>query len=215
MSLLGRPRVLDDGKRREVCALISAGCNLEAAARYVNCSTATIRREAIRNEHFREELRAAEVRAQLDPLRAMRKAANTHWRAAAWLLERTNPRQFARQKTNAWDPRELHDVVNAIVERAGEEIAEPETRDRVCRQLLAAAYRASRSLDVVDRSRPRPRVNALDRPLTKDERELRVVMDELESAHQASIDLLRRDFQKPASNAGPHSPRVPAIVERS
>ena len=34
----GRPRTLDEGKQREVCALLSAGCSLAAAASYVDCA---------------------------------------------------------------------------------------------------------------------------------------------------------------------------------
>lgn len=201
MSLAGRPRVLDDGKRREICALISAGCGLEAAARYVSCSAATIRREALRNGHFRQELRAAELRAQLDPLRAMRQAANTHWRAAAWLLERTNPRQFARQKPDACAPKELHDVIDAVVEKAVEEIDDAETRDRVCRQLLATAYRATRALSAEERRRIDPRSGPFEMPLSGDERRLRKLLDEIELSHRQNAASAFKKNQNPAKSA--------------
>ena len=38
MPTTGRPRALDEVKRREVCALISAGCGVEGAARFVGCA---------------------------------------------------------------------------------------------------------------------------------------------------------------------------------
>src|SRR5438270_8837533 len=79
----GRPRALDDTKRREICALIAGGCGLREAARYVRCSTNTIRREADRNPEFHDQLRQSEAYAQLSPLRAMQQAVGTHWRAAA------------------------------------------------------------------------------------------------------------------------------------
>lgn len=44
-------------KRAEVCVLVSAGCGIERAARYVGCNPSTIRREAIRNRDFHEQLR--------------------------------------------------------------------------------------------------------------------------------------------------------------
>src|SRR5262245_29482786 len=94
----GRPRALDDVKRREVCALISAGCTFEAAARSIGCNAVTIRREAAGNREFKGELRRAELAAQSLPLQAMRKAAGTHWRAAAWLLERTQPQTFGLRR---------------------------------------------------------------------------------------------------------------------
>ena len=58
MAQVGRPRALDEVKRREVCrTLMAAGCGLEWASRYVGCSARTVRREALRNEDFHEPLR--------------------------------------------------------------------------------------------------------------------------------------------------------------
>src|SRR6476646_8849748 len=91
----GRPRVLDDAKRREICALIAGGCSLRDAASYVNCSVCTIRREAERNPDFLQQIRHSEKHARLSPLRAMQQAMGTHWRAAAWFLERAFPDRFA------------------------------------------------------------------------------------------------------------------------
>src|SRR4051812_24208195 len=87
----GRPLALDDAKRREICALVAGGCGLREAARYVRCNINTIRREAERNPEFDERLRNSETYAQLSPLRAMQHAVGTHWRAAAWMLERAFP----------------------------------------------------------------------------------------------------------------------------
>lgn len=92
----GRPRALDDAKRREVCALVSAGCGLELAARHVGCNSSTVRREARRNPDFRKQLRLARRECELAPLQAMHKACKRHWRAAAWLLERTRAERFAK-----------------------------------------------------------------------------------------------------------------------
>jgi hypothetical protein len=93
----GRPRKIDEAKRREICALIAVGCGIEAAARYVGCSAATVRRELDRDEDFRRAFASAELTCRIEPLRALRAAAATHWRAAAWLLERTHPERFARR----------------------------------------------------------------------------------------------------------------------
>jgi transposase-like protein len=57
----GRRRALDEVKRREVCALISAGSAIADAARYVGCAASTIHREAMRNPEFREHLRRANL----------------------------------------------------------------------------------------------------------------------------------------------------------
>src|SRR3972149_3390604 len=101
-----RPRALDELKRREICALVSAGCGIAEAARYVGCNPVTIRREAPRNAEFHEPLRNADLRAELSPLQALRQAAHTHWRAAAWFLERTQPDRFGRRNPDTVTPQD-------------------------------------------------------------------------------------------------------------
>jgi len=122
MSSPGRPRMLDEMNRREICALVSAGDSLAGAAQYVGCSVRTIRREAERNEQFGHKLREAELAARLAPLKAMRKATETHWRAAAWMLERTRPEQFG---PNALGPKELKTLARDLVRIVREEINDP------------------------------------------------------------------------------------------
>lgn len=110
----GRPRVLDDVKKREIAALLSTGYSLHSAARYVGCSPKTIRREMERDEEFNERLRKAKLAARLEPLRALRNKASTHWRAAAWLLERIDPEQFARYDQRLYRPEEVSDLLANI-----------------------------------------------------------------------------------------------------
>src|SRR3954453_13306013 len=92
----GRPAVLDDGKRREICALVAGGCGLREAAKYVRCSVATIKRECSRNSAFADQLRQSENYSQITPRRSMQHAAASDWRPAARLLERAFPDRFAR-----------------------------------------------------------------------------------------------------------------------
>jgi hypothetical protein len=112
----GRPRALDDVKQREVCALVAAGCSLAGAARYVDCTPKTIRREAKRDANFGDHLRKSQLAAQLEPLRALRGKATTHWRAAAWLLERVDPQQFARYDAKLLTPEEVGDLLTNVRE---------------------------------------------------------------------------------------------------
>ena len=137
MAKVGRPRALDDAKRREVCALVSAGCGIVRAAKYVGCNPSTIRREALRNVDFHDHLRQAELAAELEPLRLLRQKANTHWRAAAWLLERMNPQRFNKQDTMRLD----HDQVAVLFERFLDkivvEIPDEQLRARVYQRLGA------------------------------------------------------------------------------
>ncbi len=193
MSYIGRPRILNDFKRGQIAAIVGAGCGLAAAARYVGCSVDTIRREAIRNDHFRQELRASEVRGQLEPLQAMRRAASTHWRAAAWLLERTNPQQFDRRRTAASKPQELHQVIEAVIESAVEDIADDELRDRICRRLLAVANRSARTLNAVSRSRLDPYAETFDLPTTAERRSLDKLLAQLDKNRLSSLRSLKQE----------------------
>jgi IS30 family transposase len=153
MATVGRPRVLDEVKRREICALVSAGCGIEAAARYVGCAPTTIRRESLRNDDFYEALRQAELNSQLSPLRAMRRAAATHWRAAAWLLERTHPERFAKQDVKLLKPEHVEAIMTRVAETVAEEIPDSNARERIYRRLLAAAGNAMREVSAAERVR--------------------------------------------------------------
>jgi hypothetical protein len=131
----GRERILDDGKQREVCALVSAGCSLQAAASYVECATNTIRREAARNPDFGRRFREAQLQAQLRPLQAMRKAANSHWRAAAWMLERGDPDHFARRPAPAFRPKQAQALRHDIAAILEAEIDNPSLLRRIKKQI--------------------------------------------------------------------------------
>lgn len=135
----GRPRVLDEGKQREVCALVSAGCSLETAAEFVNCAPNTIRREIERDASFGARYREAKLGAQLSPLRMMRQAAASHWRAAAWLLERTGPDQFARQPPPAFRAKQARTLVDGVLAILGAEIDNPPLLNRLRKQIRQLA----------------------------------------------------------------------------
>lgn len=200
MSNAGRPHTLDDVKRGQVCALIAAGASLAAAARYVGCSTHTIRREGLRNEEFRKELRNAEVRAQLTPLQALQNAAKSHWRAAAWLLERTGPEKFDRRGAGVCKPAELHAVVDAVIESAVDDIEDDQLREHICRRLMVAAYKAMRSLTAVERSRLTMSKGPFD-TLTASEGDFEKLMAELERGRSIALRDLKRFDQNRANCA--------------
>jgi hypothetical protein len=199
MATPGRPRVLDDGKRRDVCTLVSAGCSMADAARYVGCSVSTIRRELVANDDFRQKLRGAEIAAQLDSLRAMRKASATHWRAAAWMLERTNPRRFAKASLQTLRAEDLFSVVNEVIESAADEIADEPTRHRVCRRLLAVAQSASRALSVADPTRCDAPV-AKSAPTTGDA-ELDALLEDVDRNERRARRILFTKNQNPRNSA--------------
>jgi hypothetical protein len=66
----GRPRKVDDARRRKICVLVSIGCDLRQAAYYAGCSYPTIRRETLRHPEFRHRLRQAmKMKAEINTLR--------------------------------------------------------------------------------------------------------------------------------------------------
>ena len=137
MTQFGRPRALNDIKRSEICALVSAGCDIERAAKYVGCNPRTIRREALRNPEFHDRLRKAELSVELEPLQQMRKKANTHWRAAAWLLERTRPERYAKHDVMRLNKDQVMEIVEYFLDLVSDEIDDPQTKRRVFNQVGA------------------------------------------------------------------------------
>lgn len=140
----GRPRHLDEVKRREIIALVTAGCSVADAARYVGCAASTIHRERHQNEPFEKSLRQAQLDAQLEPLRAMRIAASTHWRAAAWMLERTCPDRFARRPANEFRKQKAQALISQIHAAIDDEVLTPSQNFRLKKRATAAIESAVR-----------------------------------------------------------------------
>lgn len=164
----GRPRVLDEMKQREVCALVSAGCSLQAAADYVECAPNTIRREIERDAEFGGRFRAARLAAQLNPLRMMRQAAANHWRAAAWLLERTDPDQFARQPSPAFRAKQARALEHDVLAILSAEIENPLLLGRLRKQIRLLIHYSIDGVVHVERTNRQLRaifreIDALDR----------------------------------------------------
>ena len=150
----GRPRALDEPKRREICAMVATGCGLASAARYVGCDVSTIRREARRNPDFAQRLRRAQRDCELAPLDAMRKAARRYWRAAAWLLERLNAERYGKTDAQNIKREQLHKYTDALTGIVAREVENElfklrliynfrQVRDHCDRQIAAAAVCAA------------------------------------------------------------------------
>jgi hypothetical protein len=147
----GRPRVLDDVKRSEICALTSVGVSLRKTAGYVDCSVKTIRREAERNAQFGEQLRRAQMKAQLGPLHALHRASDTHWRAAAWFLERIYPDLFGRTQVGSFGKKELRKLGGELLRIVRHEVSHPLELERVEARMEATLQYATRAALDTDR----------------------------------------------------------------
>jgi hypothetical protein len=106
--------MLDEVKQREICALISAGCSVAHAARYVGCSARTIRRHAERDEAFAQRLRRSETGLRLTALETIRKASATHWRAAAWLIRHAGALPDEAEEADTHRRNQIDDLLDDI-----------------------------------------------------------------------------------------------------
>ncbi len=122
----GRPPVLDEAKRKRIIALLANGSSRRIAAHYVGCAQSTITRTALRDPQFAAELAHAERNAEIEALHNLRKAAQNerYWRAAAWLLERRNPEDFAERQPNAATEEQVRQAVVALADVVLEGLSE-------------------------------------------------------------------------------------------
>ena len=112
-----RRRLMDTAKKVKFAQLVRESHSLEEAAEWVDVSIRTVQRERRRDEDFDHEVRLAQ-QASPDPLRLMENAARTHWRAAAWLLERTRPEEYAREPANTARDFQVEAALGMLLEAA-------------------------------------------------------------------------------------------------
>jgi hypothetical protein len=128
---------LTDAQKREVCAILSVGCDRLAAAKYVGCSWPEIRSAMQEDGRFAAEVRRAEAGAELTHMRNVQNAArdDKHWRASVWWLERRSPERYGRREAGAVTPGQLERVVGLLAEVVSEEIRDAQDRQRLLERL--------------------------------------------------------------------------------
>jgi hypothetical protein len=98
--------------------MVAAGHSVAAVARLVGCNVKTIRRHARRDQQFGQLLRTAEFKTRHDPLKIMKRYAGSSWRAAAWLLERSDPQRYGKQRPLTCKPEEVSAAFSRLIESA-------------------------------------------------------------------------------------------------
>jgi hypothetical protein len=137
----GRRRVLDPAKKVRLCELVAQeSYTVEQAADALDVSLRTVQRERKFDQDFDHEVRLA-LQQPPDPLKLMEQAARTHWRAAAWLLERRNPEEYARKPINTANPQQVRAALQFVIEAALRAVA-PEQRVEVYHAIEAACNEA-------------------------------------------------------------------------
>jgi len=94
---VGRPKALDETKKKEIIAFINAGGSKVYAAKYVGVDPATIIREEQADEAFRNSLTHAEATSYKNHIMNVSKAGQDDWRASAWFLERKFHQEFGKK----------------------------------------------------------------------------------------------------------------------
>jgi hypothetical protein len=96
--------VLDEEKKAHVILLISSGLSRREAAGFVQCAHTTIGRSAARDLEFANKLSQAEATSHVQAVSAIRGAMRDpkYWKAAAWMLERRSPEEYARRDPNSF-----------------------------------------------------------------------------------------------------------------
>jgi hypothetical protein len=152
-NLGGRPRSLTDDKQQDLLNRIGQGATVEEAAEAVGVSLRSVQREAKDNKQFAHDLQQALGSAPTDPYQLMLRAARSHWRAAAWLLERTDPERFGKRPPNSCRPEQMMELASSLIE-AALEFVPPDQRDLVDRHLEAIAEEALEAALPYQRKKP-------------------------------------------------------------
>ena len=95
MAKRGRPRKLDEIKKREAVALFRAGFRHSMIANYIGCSLSTLMSELERDRDFGCDASRAELTYHQSNLENIHKAGEKSWRAAAWALSRRYPAVYS------------------------------------------------------------------------------------------------------------------------
>ncbi len=143
-------RGLDETARRQIIRLVTLGSSRRMAARVVGCAASTITRTAARDPQFAAELARAEAKLETRMLHCIRKAAQTqcHWRAAAWLLERKNPQEFAPRPPGVLTVVEVYRMFAEVLASLGGQIAD-ENRRRAMDALETLLLEADGGAEVI------------------------------------------------------------------
>jgi hypothetical protein len=132
-----QPPELDEIRRREILAILAMGSSRQAAAKYVGSTAGVIRDAAQRDPGFAQQLQHAEQQAELNYLGNIRDAAKKpqYWRAAAWVLERRKPGDFASRKAGVMTVEQTRQVLERFAQIVVEEVPAARRRHRILARL--------------------------------------------------------------------------------
>lgn len=95
--------------------LMSDGLSIRKAAAYCGLDPRSVRRAAQSDEQFAQAYGRAKIEAEKKCLNAIMRAIHTDWRSAAWLLERTQYRDYGKRDPDSITPAQLAHVIERLV----------------------------------------------------------------------------------------------------
>jgi hypothetical protein len=132
---------LTERQRRDVCAVLTLGCDRETAANYVNCSLADIRRQMATDTAFAADVRRAEAASEMTHMRNVQGASREvkNWRASVWWLERRAPDRFGRRTADAISPKRLQEFLEVLSSMVIDEVHAADDVERLLVRIEQAA----------------------------------------------------------------------------
>jgi hypothetical protein len=164
---------------------------------------------------FDQQLRVAHNDTP-DPLAIMRSAARTHWRAAAWLLERENPEDYGRKPARCCTPFQFDEALKTVIE-AALRLAPPENRAKVYAYLTDASETAFKAIfpnyspcgrRLVERLPSTPLVNAEHLNVIRESAHNNRIPDPFDSEDAPAAQAERAVGFTPRSQATQTTPRI-------
>jgi len=193
---IGTP-VLDAFKKQVIVRVITEGGTRRSASRIVGCAASTVTRTAHRDPQFGLDLVQAEEMFVLNALRTLNRVASQdkYWRAAAWIMERLDPR-FARRTENLITVDQVKELFYMMMKSLAPDLS-LEQRRLACDKLN-------------EQIRQRKEGSA---PLSVDEllAELEASMEEPDPAAEPAVEpSWMKPYRQAAAAAAPAEPAAPA-----
>jgi hypothetical protein len=132
---------LSQQQQHDVCLIVSVGCDRLAAAKYVGCSLADLRRAMQNVPQFAADVRRAEAAIEMTHMRNVQSAARDekNWRASVWWLERRAPERYGRRDAGAVTAQQLEAFVAQLAAAVAEEVHDADDRQRLVTRLHRVA----------------------------------------------------------------------------
>jgi hypothetical protein len=115
-----RTGALDQVKKDLIIVLVNQGASRREAAAFVKCHHTTIGRTAARDPKFAAKLSQVEMAASLGANGLIRRASEDpkYWRAAAWMLERRNPEDYAKRSPHTFTADQVVSLLASVCSAA-------------------------------------------------------------------------------------------------